>query len=67
MCVTFGSREKQKMLKDHSLSPRGSTSPVVSDSVLDSAVKSAAELRLCEAEQRLNKHRWDKHWGRSGL
>lgn len=56
-CVTVGSREKQKMLKDHSLSPRSSTSSAVSES--DSAVKSAEELKLCEAEQRLKKHRWD--------
>lgn len=48
------SREKQKMLKDHSVS---CTSPAVSDSVLDSPVRSAAELKLTEAEQRLNKHR----------
>ncbi|XP_076588884.1 zinc finger C3H1 domain-containing protein [Chaetodon auriga] len=50
----IASREKQKMLKDHSVS---CTSPAVSDSVLDSPGKSAAELKLTEAEQRLNKHR----------
>lgn len=47
------------MLKDHSPSTRSSSSPAVSDSVVDSFVRSAAELKLTEAEQRLNKHRWD--------
>ncbi|XP_026220745.1 zinc finger C3H1 domain-containing protein isoform X2 [Anabas testudineus] len=53
----IASREKQKMLKDHSLSPRSSTVTAISESMLDSTAKSAAELKLCEAEQRLNKHR----------
>ncbi|KAK2842859.1 hypothetical protein Q5P01_013059 [Channa striata] len=52
------SKEKQRMLLDHSLSPQSSTSPASSESVLDSAVKSAAELKLCEAaERRLGKHK----------
>nr|XP_046251308.1 zinc finger C3H1 domain-containing protein-like isoform X2 [Scatophagus argus] len=50
----IASREKQKMLKDHSVS---SSSPAVSDSVPDPSGKSAAELKLTEAEQRLSKHR----------
>lgn len=45
------------MQKDHSLSARSSASPA--ESVLDSVVRSAAELKLCEAEQRLNRHRWE--------
>ncbi|XP_044049169.1 zinc finger C3H1 domain-containing protein-like isoform X4 [Siniperca chuatsi] len=53
----IASREKQKMLKDLSLSPRSFTSPAVTDSAVDSSGKSAAELKLTEAEQRLNKQR----------
>nr|XP_020471448.1 zinc finger C3H1 domain-containing protein [Monopterus albus] len=53
----IASREKQKMVKDHSLSQRTSTSPPVSESMLYSSVKAAAEVTLCEVEQRLNKHR----------
>ncbi|XP_056243359.1 zinc finger C3H1 domain-containing protein-like isoform X2 [Seriola aureovittata] len=53
----IASREKQKMLKDHSPSPRSSASPAGSESVLDSSGKSAAEVKLSEAEQRLNKNR----------
>ncbi|PWA22429.1 hypothetical protein CCH79_00016941, partial [Gambusia affinis] len=45
----IASREKQKMLKDHS--------SAATDHVLESSSKPAAELRLTEAEQRLNKHR----------
>ncbi|XP_042371626.1 zinc finger C3H1 domain-containing protein-like, partial [Plectropomus leopardus] len=51
------SREKQKTLKDHSPSPRGSASPAVSEAVPDLSVLSSAELKASEAEQRLNKHR----------
>ncbi|KAM8892948.1 zinc finger C3H1 domain-containing protein isoform 2-T2 [Spinachia spinachia] len=51
----IASREKQKMMKDHS--PWSSSSPVVSDLVLEASVKAAAEQRATEAEQRLNKHR----------
>ncbi|KAM7415223.1 hypothetical protein PAMA_019848 [Pampus argenteus] len=50
----IASREKQKMLKDHSLS---SSPPVVSDCAVDLLAKSAAELKLAEAEQKLKKHR----------
>lgn len=50
----FDSREKQKMLKENSVS---SSSPAASDSVLNSSGKSAAELKVTEAEQKLNKHR----------
>ncbi|XP_044211807.1 zinc finger C3H1 domain-containing protein-like isoform X3 [Thunnus albacares] len=50
----IASREKQKMLKDHSLS---SSSPAVSDSAVDSSARSAAELKLTEVEQGLKKHR----------
>ncbi|XP_014826514.1 PREDICTED: zinc finger C3H1 domain-containing protein isoform X3 [Poecilia mexicana] len=46
----IASREKQKMLKDHG-------SPAAADHVLESSSKSAAELRLTETEQRLNRHR----------
>ncbi|XP_027892211.1 zinc finger C3H1 domain-containing protein isoform X2 [Xiphophorus couchianus] len=46
----IASREKQKMLKDHS-------STAAADHVLESSSKPAAELRLTETEQRLNKHR----------
>nr|XP_033490831.1 zinc finger C3H1 domain-containing protein-like isoform X2 [Epinephelus lanceolatus] len=53
----IASREKQKMLKDHSPSPRGSGSPAVSESVLDPSVKSSTELKVSEAEQKLSKHR----------
>ncbi|XP_067348930.1 zinc finger C3H1 domain-containing protein-like isoform X3 [Channa argus] len=51
----IASREKQRMLLEHS--PQSSTSPASSECVLDSAIQSAAELKLCEAEQRLSKHR----------
>ncbi|XP_034390023.1 zinc finger C3H1 domain-containing protein-like isoform X2 [Cyclopterus lumpus] len=51
----IASREKQKIMKVHS--PRSALSPAVSDSVPDPSVKAAAELRVTEAEQRLNKHR----------
>ncbi|XP_017297244.1 zinc finger C3H1 domain-containing protein isoform X3 [Kryptolebias marmoratus] len=44
------SREKQRMLRDHS-------SPATPEPVLESSLKQAAELRLSEAEQRLSKHR----------
>ncbi|XP_070763374.1 zinc finger C3H1 domain-containing protein-like [Enoplosus armatus] len=53
----IASREKQKMLKDLGPSPRSFISPVVTDSVVDLSVKSAAELKLTEAERRLNKQR----------
>ncbi|XP_071317658.1 zinc finger C3H1 domain-containing protein-like isoform X2 [Trachinotus anak] len=53
----IASREKQKMLKDHSPSPRSSASPAASESVVESSGKTAAELKLREAEQRLNKNR----------
>ncbi|XP_071376359.1 zinc finger C3H1 domain-containing protein-like isoform X3 [Centroberyx affinis] len=53
----IASREKQKLLKEHSHSPRSAAaSPAVSDSEVDSA-KATAELQLTEAEERLNKHR----------
>ncbi|XP_068595492.1 zinc finger C3H1 domain-containing protein [Brachionichthys hirsutus] len=50
----IASREKQKMLKD--LGVRSGSS-AVSDSVLDPSGKPAEELRLTEAEQKLDKHR----------
>lgn len=53
----IASREKQRMLKDHSLSPRSSSSPAAPDPAVESALKPAAELRLTEAEQRLCRHR----------
>ncbi|XP_039988111.1 zinc finger C3H1 domain-containing protein-like isoform X2 [Xiphias gladius] len=53
----IASREKQKTLKDPSQSPWSSTSPAVSESVVDSSGKTTAEVKLCEAEQRLNKNR----------
>ncbi|XP_054865361.1 zinc finger C3H1 domain-containing protein isoform X2 [Amphiprion ocellaris] len=49
----IASREKQKM-KDHSLPPQSSAA---SDSLIDSSLKPAVELKLAEAEQRLSKHR----------
>ncbi|KAM9377364.1 zinc finger C3H1 domain-containing protein isoform 2-T2 [Pholidichthys leucotaenia] len=52
----IGSREKQKMLKDQSLS-QGAGSPSAPDSVLDLSPNPAAEAKLTEAEQRLCKHR----------
>lgn len=55
LCDVYNSREKQKMLKEHSVS---SSSPAAAaDSVPDSSGKSAAELKVTEVEQRLNKHR----------
>lgn len=54
LCDVYNSREKQKMLKEHSVS---SSSPTAADSVPDSSGKSAAELKVTEVEQRLNKHR----------
>uniref|UniRef100_A0A4W6C1N7 Zinc finger C3H1-type containing n=1 Tax=Lates calcarifer TaxID=8187 RepID=A0A4W6C1N7_LATCA len=51
----IASREKQKMLKDQS--PQSSTSPAASESVLESSGKTAAEVKLSEAEQRLSKNR----------
>ncbi|XP_062276404.1 zinc finger C3H1 domain-containing protein-like isoform X2 [Scomber scombrus] len=50
----IASREKQKMLKDHSLR---SSSPAISDTAMELSVKSAAELKLTEVEQGLKKHR----------
>ncbi|XP_068168629.1 zinc finger C3H1 domain-containing protein-like isoform X2 [Antennarius striatus] len=50
----IASREKQKMLKDLSVS---SSSPAVCDSVLDPSGKPAAVIRLTEAEQKLDRHR----------
>lgn len=54
------SREKQKMLKDHSLSaasPTAAAAATASDPLQDAFRKPVAELRLSEAEQRLGKHR----------
>lgn len=48
------SREKQKILKDHS--PQGVPSPAGSDPDVDFAAKAAVELQLTEAETRLTKH-----------
>ncbi|XP_040894448.1 zinc finger C3H1 domain-containing protein-like isoform X2 [Toxotes jaculatrix] len=53
----IASREKQKMLKEHSQSPRSSASPAAPESAVDSSGKTAAEVNLSEAEQRLNKNR----------
>lgn len=50
------SREKQKILKDHS--PQGVPSPAGSDPDVDFAAKAAVELQLTEAETRLTKHGW---------
>ncbi|CAB1322809.1 unnamed protein product [Coregonus sp. 'balchen'] len=50
----IASREKQKILKDHS--PRGVPSPAGSDPDVDFAAKAAVELQLTEAETRLTKH-----------
>ncbi|KAM4618723.1 zinc finger C3H1 domain-containing protein isoform 2-T2 [Polymixia lowei] len=52
----IASREKQRLLKEQSHSPRSVASPAVSDSEADSA-KATAELQLTEAEDRLTKHR----------
>lgn len=57
LCDVCDSREKQKMLKEHSVI---SSLPAASDSVLDASGKSTSELKLTEAEQRLNKHRWEQ-------
>lgn len=54
LCDVCYSREKQKMLKEHAVI---SGSPAASDSVLDASGKSVSELKVTEAEQRLNKHR----------
>lgn len=54
LCDVCNSREKQKMLKEHSVS---SSLPPAADSVPNSSGKSAAELKVTEIEQRLNKHR----------
>ncbi|XP_060892208.1 zinc finger C3H1 domain-containing protein-like isoform X3 [Labrus mixtus] len=51
----IASREKQKILKDNSPSRR--VFPAVSDSVMNTCLKSAAQIKLSEAEQKLNKHR----------
>ncbi|KAJ0069894.1 hypothetical protein NL108_016060, partial [Boleophthalmus pectinirostris] len=48
----IASREKQKMLTSWS-----STSPVFSDSVMESLTKPSAEQQLTEAEHKLHKHR----------
>lgn len=58
VCVSR-SREKQKMLKDHSLSAASPTAAAAtaSDPLQDAFRKPVAELRLSEAEQRLGKHR----------
>ncbi|KAM6973334.1 zinc finger C3H1 domain-containing protein-like [Aplochiton taeniatus] len=53
----IASREKQRILKDHS--PRAVPSPAGSDSEMDGAAKAAAELRLSGAEDRLATHRCD--------
>ncbi|TKS72888.1 Zinc finger C3H1 domain-containing protein [Collichthys lucidus] len=53
----IASREKQKMIKDHGVTTWSSSAPAVHDPLTDSTAKSAAELKLTEAEQRLNKHR----------
>ncbi|KAM3870108.1 zinc finger C3H1 domain-containing protein [Diretmus argenteus] len=53
----IASREKQKLLKEHSHSPRRVASPAASDSELDLAANATAELQLSEAEERLTKHR----------
>lgn len=45
------------MIKDHGLTTWSSAAPAVHDSLTDSTAKSAAELKVTEAEQRLNKHR----------
>ncbi|XP_020312656.1 zinc finger C3H1 domain-containing protein isoform X1 [Oncorhynchus kisutch] len=50
----IASREKQKILKDHS--PQGVPSPAGSDPDVDFAGKAAVELQLTEAETRLTKH-----------
>ncbi|XP_028285885.1 zinc finger C3H1 domain-containing protein [Parambassis ranga] len=51
----IASREKQRMLKDHSA--RSSSSAAACNFVLDSSLKTTADLRLSEAEQRLSKHK----------
>lgn len=60
VCVSR-SREKQKMLKDHSLSAASptatATAAAASDPLQDAFRKPVAELRVSEAEQRLGKHR----------
>lgn len=43
------------MMKDHN--PWSSSAPVVSDLGMETSVKAAAEQRVIEADQRLNKHR----------
>lgn len=52
--LTGCSREKQKVLMDHS--PRAVSSPAGSDPDVDFAAKAAVELQLTEAETRLTKH-----------
>lgn len=54
LCDVCDSREKQKMLKEHSVI---SGLPAASESALDASGKSTSELKVTEAEQRLNKHR----------
>ncbi|XP_029379104.1 zinc finger C3H1 domain-containing protein isoform X2 [Echeneis naucrates] len=49
-------REKQKMLKEHSPSPRSSATPAAPEAV-DSSGRTAAELKLSEAEHKLSKNR----------
>uniref|UniRef100_A0A8C8M396 Putative zinc-finger domain-containing protein n=1 Tax=Oncorhynchus tshawytscha TaxID=74940 RepID=A0A8C8M396_ONCTS len=51
----IASREKQKVLMDHS--PRAVSSPAGSDPDVDFAAKAAAKLQLTEAETNLTKHR----------
>lgn len=52
--LTVHSREKQRMLKDHSAR---SSSSAAANFVLESSLKTTADLRLSEAEQRLSKHK----------
>uniref|UniRef100_A0A667ZSM9 Zinc finger C3H1-type containing n=1 Tax=Myripristis murdjan TaxID=586833 RepID=A0A667ZSM9_9TELE len=53
----IANREKQRLVKEQSHSPRSAASPAVSDSEVDSTAKATAELQLTEAEDRLTKHR----------
>lgn len=50
------SREKQKTLREHSVSTNLNAA---SDSLLDASGKREAELKITEAKQRLDKHRWE--------
>ncbi|CAB1414938.1 unnamed protein product [Pleuronectes platessa] len=50
----IASREKQKMLKDQS---PWSSSPALTESVIDLSARMTVEAKLSEAEQRLNKNR----------